>query len=267
MNSNAEIISVGTELLLGNIVNVDAKDISQLLSEIGINVYYHTVVGDNPERLSAAIEVARKRADIIITTGGLGPTYDDLTKQTIAKAFGKKLYRDEATVQRIKDRFSKQMFRKLTENNFLQADLPEGCTVLPNDYGSAPGCAFEADGKEVLMLPGPPRECLPMFKNYAVPYLMRFSDGEIHSHNIHVFGLGESAMEYALHDYMLKLTNPTLAPYAKTSEAFLRVTAKAKSKEEGEEMMKPVIKDVLEVLGDVVYLSLIHISLSLSRCS
>lgn len=171
MNSNAEIISVGTELLLGNIVNVDAKDISQLLSEIGINVYYHTVVGDNPERLSAAIEVARKRADIIITTGGLGPTYDDLTKQTIAKAFGKKLYRDEATVQRIKDRFSKQMFRKLTENNFLQADLPEGCTVLPNDYGSAPGCAFEADGKEVLMLPGPPRECLPMFKNYAVPYL------------------------------------------------------------------------------------------------
>lgn len=253
MNFNAEIISVGTELLLGNIVNTDAKDISEMLSVIGINVYYHTVVGDNPERLKAAIEIARNRADIIITTGGLGPTYDDLTKQTICQAFGKELYRDEETVERIKNRFSKHMYRRLTENNFLQADLPVGSTIFRNDFGSAPGCAFEQDGVHVMMLPGPPRECIPMFKNYAIPYLMQFSDGEIHSHNIHVFGLGESAMESILHDKMLEMKNPTMAPYAKTSEAFLRITAKAHSKEEAEEMMAPVIEEVSEILGDVVY--------------
>ena len=253
MNFNAEIISVGTELLLGNIINIDARDISQLLSEIGINVYYHTVVGDNPQRLRQAVDVAKSRADIIITTGGLGPTYDDLTKQTLCQCFGKELYRDEEIVQGIKDHFSKHAYRKLTENNFIQADLPVGCTILRNDFGTAPGCAFEADGKHVLMLPGPPRECFPMFKNYALPYLMQFSDGEIHSHNIHVFGLGESAMEYTLHDMMLKMTNPTMAPYAKTGEAFLRVTAKAHSQKEADEMMAPVIKEVREILGDVVY--------------
>ena len=254
MNFNAEIISVGTELLLGSIVNTDAKDISQMLSEIGINVYYHTVVGDNPERLKAAVEIARRRADIIITTGGLGPTYDDLTKQTLAEAFNKKLYRDQNTVDRLISRHARfNSSRPMTENNFRQADLPEGCTVLQNDHGSAPGCAFESDGIHVLMLPGPPRECVPMFKNYAVPYLMQFSDGEIHSHNIHVFGLGESAMEATLHDMMLEMKNPSMAPYAKTAEAFLRVTAKAKNAEEAEYMMQPVIKQVTDILGDVVY--------------
>ena len=252
MSFNAEIISVGTELLLGNIVNTDARDLSQMLSQIGINVYYHTVVGDNPERLKAALEIAKHRADIIITTGGLGPTYDDLTKQTIAEAFNKKLYRDEETAERIKARYA-MMSRVPTENNFLQADLPEGCTVFKNDYGTAPGCAIEADGIHVLMFPGPPRECLPMFKNYAIPYLMQFSDGEIHSHNIHVFGMGESAMESILHDMMLEMKNPTMAPYAKTGEAFLRVTAKAESAEEAEKMMEPVISKVLDILGDVVY--------------
>ena len=254
MNFNAEIISVGTELLLGTIVNIDAKDISELLSQIGINVYYHTVVGDNPERLRSAVETAKTRADIIITTGGLGPTYDDLTKQTLCECFGKKLYRDETIVERLLARHARNhSSRPMTENNFRQADLPEGCTIFPNDHGSAPGCVFLADGKYVMMFPGPPRECLPMFKNYAVPYLMQFSDGEIHSHNVHVFGLGESAMEAALHDRMLEMKNPSMAPYAKTSEAFLRITAKAKNKDEAEKMMAPVLKEVEETLGDVIY--------------
>ena len=256
MSHSAEIISVGTEILLGNIANTDAKDISEMLSEIGINVFYHTVVGDNPQRLSGALEIAKTRADIIITTGGLGPTYDDLTKQTVCKFFRRKLVRDEATVNRIIERhksYSQHSNKPLTENNFLQADLPENCTVFQNDHGSAPGCAFTEGETHVLMLPGPPRECVPMFKNYALPYLMKLSDGEIHSHNVHVFGLGESAMEARLHDRMLELTNPTIAPYAKTSEAFLRITAKANSKDEAEKMMAPLLEEVKEVLGDVIY--------------
>jgi len=256
MSYSAEIISVGTELLLGNIANTDAKDVSEMLSEIGINVYYHTVVGDNPDRLLGALKVSKTRADIIITTGGLGPTCDDLTKQTVCKYFARKLIRDEATVNRIIERhksYSQHASRPLTENNFLQADLPENCTVFQNDHGSAPGCAFTDGDTHVLMLPGPPRECVPMFKNYAVPYLMKLSDGEIHSHNVHVFGLGESAMEARLHDKMLAMTNPTMAPYARTSEAFIRVTAKAENREKAETMMEPVIEDILSTLGDVVY--------------
>ena len=253
MDLCAEIISVGTELLLGNVTNTDARDISQLLSQIGINVYYETVVGDNPERLKEAVAVAVKRANIIITTGGLGPTYDDLTKQTLAEAFGKKLYLDDGTVAMIKDFFRRNKFGEPTDNNYAQAMLPEGCTVFKNDNGSAPGCAFEADGIHVLMLPGPPRECVPMFEKYAIPYLMRFSDGAIYSHNIHVFGLGESAMEAILRDMMEGMTNPTMAPYAKTSEAFLRVTAKAASQAQADEMMAPIIEKVSEVLGDVIY--------------
>lgn len=253
MDLCAEIISVGTELLLGNVTNTDARDISQLLSQIGINVYYETVVGDNPERLKEAVAVAKKRAKIIITTGGLGPTYDDLTKQTLAEAFGKKLYLDDETVAMIKDFFYRNKFGEPTDNNYAQAMLPEGCTVFKNDNGSAPGCAFEADGIHVLMLPGPPRECIPMFEKCAVPYLMRFSDSAIYSHNIHVFGLGESAMEAILRDMMKDMTNPTMAPYAKTSEAFLRVTAKAASQAEADEMMVPVIEKVSEILGDVIY--------------
>ena len=154
---NCEIISVGTELLLGEIVNLDAQIISQGLSEQGINVFYHTVVGDNPERLKKALAIAKERAGIIITTGGLGPTADDLTKETIAAAFGKKLAMDEQQLVRLRQR----MTTRMTPNNEKQAVLPEGCTVLENDWGTAPGCAFEADGCHVIMLPGPPRECEP----------------------------------------------------------------------------------------------------------
>jgi len=254
MTYTAEIIAVGTELLLGGTVNTDAQDISRLLSELGINVYFHTVVGDNPERMTAAIEIAKNRADIIITTGGLGPTFDDITKQTLAAAFGKKLVFSEDVAEQIKGFFAKRLPNaKMPENNLRQAELPEGCTVFENGVGTAPGCAFEADGKYVIMLPGPPRECRTMLKTCVEPYLRRLSEAEIHSHNIHIFGLGESAVEEKLCDLMKSMKNPTLAPYAKDGEVMLRLTAKAASKQQAEELMAPILEQVKETLGDIIY--------------
>lgn len=248
----AELIAVGTEILLGNIVNTDAQVISQGLSELGIDVFYQTVVGDNPERLERVIREARERAEIIVTTGGLGPTLDDLTKETLARVFGKKMVLHEPSLERIRA-FFREIGREMTPNNEKQAWLPEDCTVFENDWGTAPGCAFEADGTHVIMLPGPPRECEPMFRQCAMRYLYRLAGGCIVSHNVRVFGLGESNMEAILHDRMEQMTNPTIAPYAKTGECFVRVTAKADTAEEAERLCRPVVDEVVSTLGDVVY--------------
>ncbi|MCL2392650.1 MAG: competence/damage-inducible protein A [Oscillospiraceae bacterium] len=254
MSYTVEIIGVGTELLLGNTVNTDAQDVSQVLCDLGFNVHFHTVVGDNAERLNNAVDIAKKRADIIITTGGLGPTYDDLTKQTLAEAFGKKLIFNEDVANQIMAFFAKRLpTMKMTENNLQQAQLPEGCIIFDNGVGTAPGCAFEAEGKHILMLPGPPRECRAMLKSCVEPYLKKLSEAEIHSHNIHIFGLGESAVEENLRELMQSLKNPTLAPYAKDGEVMLRLTAKARTKEEAETLMSPVLAKVHEVLGDIIY--------------
>jgi nicotinamide-nucleotide amidase len=250
---NCEILSVGTELLLGGTVNTDAADISRNLAGLGINVYWHTVVGDNPERLRACVEIAKKRADLIITTGGLGPTCDDLTKNVLAEAFGLKLTLHEDELEGIREWFRQHAERQYTDNNAQQAYLPEGCTVLHNDWGTAPGCAFVADGIHVVMLPGPPRECNSLFLHRAVPYLRSLSDEVIVSHSIRVFGMGESSVEFRLRSRMNALTNPTLAPYAQEGEMLLRVTAKAKDEENAEAMCAPIIAEVLETLGDVVY--------------
>ena len=254
MTHTAELIAVGTELLLGNIANTDAQMLSKGLSALGINVYYHTVVGDNPQRLKAAVEVAKGRADIIITTGGLGPTCDDLTKNVLAECFGRKLVYDEASAQRIRDYFQQlHPGRPMTENNLQQAYLPEGCTIFSNDWGTAPGCAFEADGVRVIMLPGPPNECTPMFEHRAVPYLRALADGVIASRTLKLFGMGESAVEAKLRDRMNALTNPTLAPYAKTGEVELRITAKAATVEEARALIVPVEKEVRDIFGPLVY--------------
>ena len=249
---NAELIAVGTEILLGDIVNTDAQLISQGLSELGINVFYQTVVGDNPARLRHVVETARDRADIIITTGGLGPTLDDLTKETLAAVFGKKLALHQPSLDRIRA-FFRDIGREMTPNNEKQAWLPEGCTVFVNEWGTAPGCAFEAYGKHVLMLPGPPRECNPMWKECAMPYLYKLAGGCIVSRNIRVFGLGESNMETILHDMMAESKNPTIAPYAKTSECFARVTAKADTPAECEQLLEPVVEKICGLLGEDVY--------------
>ena len=248
---DTEILSVGTELLLGHVTNTDARDISEMLSKIGVNVRYHTVVGDNPQRLEDCVKVAKERADIIITTGGLGPTCDDLTKQILARAFGLELVRNEAEYQGLYEYI--QTGRMFTPNNFQQAMLPEGCTVFHNEWGTAPGCAFEKDGKTVIMLPGPPKECNAMFRACVIPYLQKFADGEIVSHSLRIFGLGESTVDQMFRDEMNAMTNPTMAPYAKESDCLLQITAKAKGTEEAEKMMKPVIEHCCEVLGDVVF--------------
>ena len=249
----AELIAVGTELLLGNVANTDAQIISQGLSALGITVLHHTVVGDNPQRLAEALETARNRADIIITTGGLGPTYDDLTKQTICKTFHRELELHEDILEDLKTWFQTKMGKKMPENNIQQAMLPVDCTIFDNPVGTAPGCAFVEDGVHVLMLPGPPFECRYMFEHRAAPYLEKLTDGVIVSHEIKVFGMGESAVEEALHEPMTTLTNPTLAPYAKTNECMVRATARAESREKAEELLTPLVREVCETLGDVVY--------------
>ena len=249
----AELIAVGTELLLGNIANTDAQMISEKLSAMGITVHHHTVVGDNPQRLTEALETARKRADIIITTGGLGPTYDDLTKQTICKTFGRELELHEDILEEIRSWFQIKMGREMPENNIQQALLPTGSTIFDNPVGTAPGCAFEENGVHVLMLPGPPFECRYMFENRAAKYLEKLTDGVIVSHEIKIFGMGESSVEEALREPMTKLTNPTLAPYAKLNECMVRATAKAETREAAEKMLAPLVEQVRETLGDVVY--------------
>lgn len=251
MSHTAELIAVGTELLLGNIANTDAQMISQGLSQLGINVYYHTVVGDNPQRVRQAVDIARGRADILITTGGLGPTCDDLTKVAVAQAFGKELVYHEPSAQRIRERFA-QRGTPVTENNFQQAMVPEGCTVLDNDWGTAPGVAFQADGTHVLMLPGPPRECAMMFRHRALPYLQQLADGVIASRTVKTFGIGESAAEALLRDLMNALHNPTLAPYAKPTGTELRITAHAPTREEALRRIAPVEEQVKAILGDKV---------------
>lgn len=254
MAHNAEIISVGTELLLGNILNTDAQFLAQELSGLGINVYYQTVVGDNPERLRLAVEMARRRADIIITTGGLGPTCDDLTKQTLAQSFGKALKFHEASAQRIRDYFENHLHREnMPENNLQQAMMPEGCMILQNDWGTAPGCIFGAEGCHVVMLPGPPNECRPMFLSRVKPYLKGISSETIVSRTLKIFGMGESYLEQKLRGEMNAMVNPTLAPYAKTGEVELRLTAKAGSEEEAQKLMAPAEAKLRESLGDMIY--------------
>ncbi|MEG1879338.1 MAG: competence/damage-inducible protein A [Pseudoflavonifractor sp.] len=254
MSHSAELIAVGTELLLGNIANTDGQMLAQGLSALGINVFYQSVVGDNPARLAQVVNLARTRADIIITTGGLGPTCDDLTKTVLADCFGKKLVYDEGSAQRIRGYFDRlHRGAEMTENNLQQAYLPEGCTILQNDWGTAPGCAFLADGVHVIMLPGPPNECGPMFEFRAKPYLQALSQEVIISRTLRLFGLGESAVEARLRARMNALQNPSLAPYAKTGEVELRITAKAESPAAAELLIAPVEAEVRALFGNLIY--------------
>lgn len=253
MAHTAEIIAVGTELLLGNIANTNAQMLSQSLSSLGINVFWHTVVGDNPQRLQEAVHIARKRADILLTIGGLGPTYDDLTKQTICQAFGKPLALHPEIASDIRKFYESALHVAMPENNLQQAELPEGCVVFDNPVGTAPGCAFESGGVHVLMLPGPPFECETMLHRHVEPYLRGLSSEAIVSRDIMVFGMGESSVDQLLHEKMSRMENPTLATYAKPGEVRLRATAKAAGAAQAEAMLAPVVAEVQAALGDVVY--------------
>lgn len=248
----AEILCVGTEILLGDIINTNAAYISRELANLGINVYNQSVVGDNPKRLKESLKLAFSRNDTVIMTGGLGPTYDDLTKEIAAEYFGKKLVLHEPSLQAIKEYF-KARGTAMSENNVKQAMLPEGCKVLSNHNGTAPGMIIEGEEKRAILLPGPPREMKSMFLEYVLPYLKSFSKEVIASHTIKLFGIGESSMEQIMHDYLTSHNNPTAAPYAKDGECLLRVTAKAKTEEEAQKLMRPVIAEITEMLKDYVY--------------
>ena len=241
-----ELISVGTEILLGNIVNTNAAYLAEKCALLGCSLYHQTVVGDNEERMEEAIRQAIERADIVILTGGLGPTKDDLTKEVTAKVFGRKLYMDEHSKARIQDYFEKIKSKKVTENNWKQALVPEGAIVIDNLNGTAPGLILEDKerGKAAILIPGPPNEMKPMFEHDIAPYLNKKQPEGIYSHMVKVCGIGESRAETMVADLMDAQTNPTLAPYAKTGEVHFRVTARACSEEAAEKLMEPMIEEM-----------------------
>lgn len=250
-----ELISVGTEILLGNIVNTNATYLAEKCALLGCSLYHQTVVGDNEERMEEAIRQAIERADIVILTGGLGPTKDDLTKEVTAKVFGRKLYMDEHSRTRIRDYFEKIKSKKVTENNWKQALVPEGAIVIDNLNGTAPGLILEDKerGKAAILIPGPPNEMKPMFEHDIAPYLNKKQPEGIYSHMVKVCGIGESRAETMVADLMDAQTNPTLAPYAKTGEVHFRVTARACSEEAAEKLMEPMIEEMKKRFGDAVY--------------
>lgn len=247
---NAEIISVGTELLLGQVVNTDAAIVARELSQLGINLLHSAVVGDNPKRLRAAILEAVGRSQLLIMTGGLGPTQDDLTKETAAEVAGKKLVLHQESLQRILNYFNETA---VSENQKKQAMLPEDCTVFQNNNGTAPGCAFETEnGTVIIMMPGPPSELEPMLLDSVVPFLKSNQDSVILSHNIKVFGRGEAAVAMEMQD-LIEGANPTVAPYAKEGEMFLRVTAKAADSAAAQALCDPIMQEITNRLGEYVY--------------
>ncbi|MEG2139919.1 MAG: competence/damage-inducible protein A [Bilophila sp.] len=247
---NAEIISVGTELLLGHTINTDATFVARELSAIGIDLLYACTVGDNAARLQSALETALKRSDIVITTGGLGPTDDDLTKETVARSAGVALTLHEASLRQLEDYFGTRPFG---EDQRKQAFLPTGCIALQNRLGTAPGCFFRtAQGKIVIMLPGPPFELVPMLQTEALPLLKKESRAVIHSCMIRTFGIGEGTAAQKIAS-LTDFSNPTVATYAKENEMFVRVTAKAQSEAKAVALCDPVVQQVRTVLGDVVY--------------
>lgn len=247
-----EIISVGTEILLGNIVNSNAAYLSEKCAGLGLSCYYQDVVGDNEERLTNVLQTAISRADILLLSGGLGPTQDDLTKETVAKALGRQLYLHEQTKAAITDFFQKKGM-EITENNWKQAMVPEGSIVVENPNGTAPGIIVEEGGKHIILMPGPPNELIPMFENSIIPYLNALQPGIIYSQTVKVCGIGESKAEAMVEDLINAQDNPTIATYAKTGEVHLRVTANAEDEHEAKKLVKPVVKELKRRFGNHIY--------------
>jgi len=246
----AEILAVGTELLLGDIANTNAQFLSKTLAALGISVYGHTAVGDNPTRLTAAMNHAFNKADLVIACGGLGPTLDDITKDIAAAYFGVEMVMDEDSWKAIQKRFKG---RKLPENAKRNAVVPKGSKILPNNHGSAPGVCFEAGGKTLILLPGPPSELEPMFIKYAVPFLRQKTDKAFVSRTLKIVGLGESQVETILQDLIEAQTNPTIAPYAKQTEVALRITASGKDEAAANILIDPVAAEIYNRLSQHIY--------------
>ncbi len=247
-----ELICVGTEILLGNIVNTNAAYMSEKLAGLGLSNYYQTVVGDNAGRLKATLETAVKRSDIVILCGGLGPTEDDLTKETAAEVMGRKLYEDEKAWKQIVKFFEKRKLN-LTENNRKQAQVPEESIILYNKNGTAPGIIMEAPECKIILLPGPPGELIPMWETYVEDYLRKLSPEQFVSETVKICEAGESAVETELKDLIDKQTNPTIATYAKVGEVHIRVTAKGRDEKECRKLIKPVVKEIKQRFGAKIF--------------
>lgn len=241
-------------MLLGQLLNTNTYYISKQLSALGINVYFHTVVGDNEDRMASAVQTALERADLIITTGGLGPTQDDLTKETIAKVLGLKLELSEESLEIISSFFVGRG-KPMPEINKKQAYFPEGALILPNDLGTAPGTIVELDNKIIVILPGPPFEMQPMFKDYVLPYLQKKTHQEtvIKSRTLRIFGIGESAAQEKLDDIFRNQTNPSLAFNAKPAEIHIRLTVKATDDDEANRLMDSTEQKIRERIGQHIF--------------
>ncbi|SFR90298.1 competence/damage-inducible protein A [Anaeromicropila populeti] len=259
---NAEIISVGTEILMGNIVNTNATYLAQECAKLGLFVYHQVVVGDNEERLTQVMEQALSRSDVILLTGGLGPTEDDLTKEVAAKVAGKLLKRDERTKERIKSYFKARGVKEITQNNWKQAEIIEDAIVLDNDNGTAPGFIVEtSDNKRIVLLPGPPMEMNPMFQEKVIPYLKKLQPDVLVTRMVKICGMGESAVETKIKDLIQQQTNPTIATYAKLGEVHLRVTASAKNEDAAKKLLKPVVKELKNRFDNKIYTTEEEVSL------
>ena len=248
-----ELISVGTELLLGNIVNTNARYLSEKCAMLGLSVYYQTTVGDNRDRMAGVIKAALDRADMIILSGGLGPTEDDITKEVCAEVMGCGLVEDPSVKAHLEEWYKLRMKSELPDSNWGQALVPEGATVFENNNGTAPGLAIEKDGKIAILLPGPPGEMYPMFEEQVCPYIQGKQSGIIRSQMIKICGYGESKVEEMLLDLIDGQTNPTIATYAKTKEVHIRVTARAETDEDAKKILKPVVKEIKKRFGIAVY--------------
>lgn len=248
----AEILSVGTELLMGQILNSDAQYLARRLSEAGLTIYHQTTVGDNADRLLAALQTALARADIVITTGGLGPTADDITKELSARALGLPMLADTQAEAMVRGWFDTH-HSEMTENNLRQASFPKGARILHNGFGTAPGCLVEQGGKTIVNLPGPPRELIPMFETGVMPYLQAHSGALIISRYLRIFGMGESKVESLVGDLMRSMDNPTLAPYCSLGEVQLRLTVRVNSREASVPPLDSLEGELRRRLGDVVY--------------
>lgn len=247
-----EIISVGTEILLGNIVNTNAAYLSEKCAGIGLSCYYQDVVGDNEERLTNVLQTALSRADVLLLSGGLGPTQDDLTKEVTAKVLGRNLYLHEPTRKALIMFFQSRNI-EMTENNRKQAMVPEGSIVIDNPNGTAPGLIIEDNGKHIVLMPGPPNELIPMFENAIMPYLNTLEPGTIYSQTVKICGIGESKAESMIEDLIVGQSNPTIATYAKTGEVHLRVTARAEDEKEAKKLIKPFVKELKGRFGNHIY--------------
>lgn len=249
-----EIICVGTEILLGNIVNTNAAFLASKFAELGINNYYQVVVGDNEERLFNTISTALTRADLVVLSGGLGPTKDDLTKEVTAKVLNRELVLDTYTKEYIKELLSRIGLQDITDNNWKQALIIEGAKIVKNDNGTAPGLIVTTkEGKTIILLPGPPNELIPMFLKDIIPYLKETTSNLLYSNMVKICGIGESKAETMIGDLIDNQSNPTIAPYAKTGEVHLRITAKVTSIEEGKSLITPIVDELKKRFGNHIY--------------